>query len=53
MFCRNSIVKKDDNLMMLSCLISSHTLTLFVFNKIMEGNGADSTLFTAAELLKT
>jgi len=34
-------------------LISSRTLTVFVFNKIMEGNGAGSTLFTAVELLKT
>jgi hypothetical protein len=43
-------VKKNDNhLVMLSCLIHNHTLTVFVFNKIMEGNGADRTLFTAAE----
>jgi hypothetical protein len=28
-------------------------LTVLVFNEIMERNGADSTLFTAVELLKT
>jgi hypothetical protein len=47
------VKKDDDNLVMLSCLITSHTLTMFVFNKIMEGNGADSTLFTAVEFPKT
>jgi hypothetical protein len=47
-------VKKDgDNMAMVPCLINSHMLTVFVFNKIKEGNGADSTLFTAVELLKT
>jgi hypothetical protein len=53
-FRRNSIAKKDDdNLVMLSCLIRSHMMTVFLFHKIMEGNGADCTLFTAVELLKT
>jgi len=47
------VKKDDDNLAMLSCLINSHTLTMFVFNKIMEGNGGDSIIFTAVELLKT
>jgi len=53
-FRRNSIVKKDDdNLVMLPCLTGSRALTMLVFNKIMEGNGTGSTLFTAVELLET
>jgi hypothetical protein len=43
----------DDNLVILPSLISSRTLTVFVFNKIMEGNGSGITLFTEVELFKT
>ena len=53
-FRRNSTVKTDDdNLVILPSLISSRTLTVFVFNKIMEGNGSGITLFTEVELFKT
>lgn len=35
------------------CLIDSHTHSMFVFNKTIEGDAADSALFTVVELLKT